>query len=285
MSRNAAPSVVQMEKLISIMEEKRWLATGHARTTHARDRTRAAWKEAALKLNCDGSGCIKSWQQWAKYWKDKKAAIKKKALLIRMAPIRPVGDEDEPIVLTKFEERVVALMSGGGSTSGNRGLQVNAFSPPVNGHCSVVGVVEMAEESEPNAFNIHPGPSWQRNIVDNQLNAEQQNQSRIPPISAMQSARDDPSSSLSEHRRRLLMGRRRLIRRSQLQRRALISDLAERLMALEERNLDIEKSQAEIRRIEAETLRLQAVNQQETIDIFRQISKSFQDLVEHIVKK
>lgn len=66
MSRSAVPSPMQVEKLLECIDEKRFLATGHARTAHARDRTRAAWEDVALKLNSDAGGCIKSWQQWAK---------------------------------------------------------------------------------------------------------------------------------------------------------------------------------------------------------------------------
>lgn len=66
MPRSAIPSRAQVEMLLESLEERRWLATGHARTSHARDRTQAAWQEVAVKLNSDGSGCIKSWKQWSK---------------------------------------------------------------------------------------------------------------------------------------------------------------------------------------------------------------------------
>lgn len=65
-SRNLNPSSTQLEKLVDLMESKRWLATGHARTANARNRSRAAWQEIADALNSGGSGCIKSWQQWCK---------------------------------------------------------------------------------------------------------------------------------------------------------------------------------------------------------------------------
>lgn len=66
MSRNAAPSINQLEKLVSFLESKPWLAMGHARTANARIRSRQAWSELTTALNSDGSGCTKTSEQWCK---------------------------------------------------------------------------------------------------------------------------------------------------------------------------------------------------------------------------
>lgn len=66
MPRSAVPSLAQQEQLLEYIEEKQWLVTGHARTANARQKMNSAWQEIAAKLNSDGSGCIKSPQQWAK---------------------------------------------------------------------------------------------------------------------------------------------------------------------------------------------------------------------------
>ncbi|KAJ8708121.1 hypothetical protein PYW08_010487 [Mythimna loreyi] len=113
MPRSTVPSRVQVDMLLECLEERPWLATGHARTSHARDRVRAAWREIAIQLNSDENGCIKSWQQWSKYWKDKKSAVKKKASQIRTGiQTTGVDGEEEGLVLSTVEERMVALMVG-----------------------------------------------------------------------------------------------------------------------------------------------------------------------------
>ncbi|XP_052739173.1 uncharacterized protein LOC112053448 isoform X2 [Bicyclus anynana] len=66
MSRSYVPTQEQIEILVDFIERRRWLATGHARTTHARQRTRTAWQDIAQKLNRVECGCRKTWQQWAK---------------------------------------------------------------------------------------------------------------------------------------------------------------------------------------------------------------------------
>lgn len=65
MSVSGMPSTEQVEKLVEVLEVNRWLAMGHARTSHAREKSTKAWKDIARNLNGRG-GCVKSWQQWSK---------------------------------------------------------------------------------------------------------------------------------------------------------------------------------------------------------------------------
>ncbi|XP_026319535.1 uncharacterized protein LOC113230016 isoform X2 [Hyposmocoma kahamanoa] len=94
-SRNLNPSSTQLEKLVDLMETKRWLATGHARTANARNRSRAAWQEIADALNSGGSGCIKSWQQWCK---------NESAMAVLGDIISPLPGPSQPVVTAEIEE-------------------------------------------------------------------------------------------------------------------------------------------------------------------------------------
>ncbi|KAL0879751.1 hypothetical protein ABMA27_003464 [Loxostege sticticalis] len=121
--------VAQQEILIECLEEKRWLATGYARTAQARERTNAAWQEICRKLSSSSSGCIKTWQQWF-YWKDKKFAVKKRsAKYVRgLARQRTGGGaKEEPVALSSIEERIVALVGGENYAIGDREHEINPF--------------------------------------------------------------------------------------------------------------------------------------------------------------
>ncbi|VVD01695.1 unnamed protein product [Leptidea sinapis] len=93
------------------MESKPWIATGHARTARARERSHQAWMEITNFLNnSNGNGCINTWQQWQKYWKDKKGAVKRKCSSIAIARRTTGGGMDETAVaeLTHLEQRIEA---------------------------------------------------------------------------------------------------------------------------------------------------------------------------------
>lgn len=133
MSRNAMPSLNQLEKLVSFLEEKPWLAMGHARTANARIRSRQAWSEITTALNSDGSGCTKTSEQWCKYWKDKKGAVKRKSSLIAAARRRTGGGIEDLPELNELELKIQSIMGGESFGSGDQILEINPFQEePIN---------------------------------------------------------------------------------------------------------------------------------------------------------
>ncbi|KAJ8710264.1 hypothetical protein PYW07_009630 [Mythimna separata] len=128
MSRNAAPSLEQLEKLVSFLENEPWLAMGHARTANARIRSRQAWSKITTALNSDGSGCTKTSEQWCKYWKDKKGAVKRKSSLIAAARRRTGGGIDEDLPqLSEIELKIQTIMGGESFGCGDQNLEINPF--------------------------------------------------------------------------------------------------------------------------------------------------------------
>ncbi|XP_035447388.2 uncharacterized protein LOC118274116 isoform X2 [Spodoptera frugiperda] len=127
MSRNAAPSLNQLEKLVNFLESNPWLAMGHARTANARNRSRQAWSEITTALNSEGGGCTKTWEQWCKYWKDKKGAVKRKTSLIAAARRRTGGGIEDVPELSEIELKIQTIMGGESFGSGDRNLAINPF--------------------------------------------------------------------------------------------------------------------------------------------------------------
>ncbi|KAF9420241.1 hypothetical protein HW555_003462 [Spodoptera exigua] len=158
MSRNAAPSLDQLEKLVSFLENKPWLAMGHARTANARIRSRQAWSEITTALNSDGSGCMKTSEQWCKYWKDKKGAVKRKSSLIAAARRRTGGGIEEDLPqLSEIELKIQTIMGGESFGCGDQNLEINPFEQePLN------RTVE-SEESPSILLNIVPPNVQQAN--------------------------------------------------------------------------------------------------------------------------
>ncbi|XP_045449953.1 uncharacterized protein LOC123668870 [Melitaea cinxia] len=110
------------------MEVRSDLATGHARTANARTRMQNGWTEIATVLNSVGNGCIKEWKQWAKYWKDKKAATKRKANIAQTAMQRTGGGVDVDVVeLSDLEKRILTISGGLSFATGDRNLAINPF--------------------------------------------------------------------------------------------------------------------------------------------------------------
>ncbi|XP_035451497.2 uncharacterized protein LOC118276966 [Spodoptera frugiperda] len=127
MSRNAAPSLNQLEKLVNFLESNPWLAMGHARTANARNRSRQAWSEITTALNSEGGGCTKTWEQWCKYWKDKKGAVKRKTSLIAASRRRTGGGIEDVPELSEIELKIQTIMGGESFGSGDQNLAINPF--------------------------------------------------------------------------------------------------------------------------------------------------------------
>ncbi|XP_037292197.1 uncharacterized protein LOC115455000 [Manduca sexta] len=299
MSRSAVPSHAQVEMLLESLEERRWLATGHARTSHARDRTRAAWQEVAVKLNSDGSGCIKNWQQWAKYWKDKKSAVRKKASQIRMARQRTGGGELEERFLSAIEQRIIAVIGGERFFIGDRELEIEHIFEPGPSSNLNLNVPNNISEA-PDAMDL----SIQEDVNEDLQTPESESilQSHVEILPAPEEATTTTTAALLQteftptlsdvqpgpssirpnadsppevahrsnapiasslpRRRRLVTARRRLIQRSPpSQRRSHMASLTERFIAIEERRLENE--------------RLLIENQQKMLDVLKNISESW----------
>ncbi|XP_052747824.1 proline-rich protein 12-like isoform X2 [Galleria mellonella] len=264
MSRSAVPSQEQLEMLVECMEEQRWLATGHARTANARDRTKVAWGDIAVKLNSDGRGCLKTWQQWSKE-----------------------SSEDHPN--RKELEEAISLNIPSASTS-----DVDSSISILQSITVEPGTIPIlatgTEESTPSIPDPQPGPSWRRDNLESipQYPAEQQmydNRPTPPPPSSPPPPPQPPpppttsrrSATLSP-RRRLTAPRRRLLRRSPpSQRQSQLRSLTERFVAIEERRVETERILAENQRALVHAL-------QQISDAWLRQSQSLSDLVQKIKK-
>lgn len=282
MARSAVPSIGQIETLLYDLERKRFLATGHARTSHARDRTRRAWQEIAFKLNRDTSGCFKNWQQWAKYWKDKKGAVKRKSSLVRMAMIRTgeTGEEQETY-LSPIEERIIAIMNGECFVAADREQSpdeaANALSEGNISDPEPLDTVLWSLQDPLKQENARLGTerilqddpdSSRRNIkMENQPNEDQM----IEDVSLPGPHSSSQNAAASSRRRRMLTARRRLLQSTP-------QSLTERFLAIEEKRLEIEQTMAE-------TQKTLADNQKKMFELFLEFSgtmarqtQSLQDL-------
>ncbi|XP_045771249.1 uncharacterized protein LOC123871454 isoform X2 [Maniola jurtina] len=210
MSRSYVPTHEQIEILVDFIERKRWLATGHARTTHARQRTRTAWQDVAQKLNKVDCGCRKTWQQWAKYWKDKKGAIKRKVALMRANNKTQTGDdgEEEVITLSSMEKRMVALLGG-----------------------KILVRRNNEEENDPFA-DTPPGGSDRTDCEQNTRNSEELRDEK--PSLRRNSMRHDPSDTSIPRQRRLMTP-------PSPHRQCQMVDFSERIIAIEERRVETER--------------------------------------------
>ncbi|XP_047529421.1 uncharacterized protein LOC125065694 isoform X4 [Vanessa atalanta] len=123
--RVSHPSAVQVEALVSFLEERPTLAKGLVRNPSAKARAIKEWEKITAILNSCRGGTVKSRKKWVKYWADKKSAVKKKCAA-RNAARRMSGGvlEDNP-ELSEIEERIVTLMWGGGDDH----LQLQVFDP------------------------------------------------------------------------------------------------------------------------------------------------------------
>ncbi|XP_069356896.1 uncharacterized protein [Maniola hyperantus] len=211
MSSSYVPTHEQIEILVDFIERRRWLATGHARTTQARHRTRTAWQDIAQKLNRVECGCRKTWQQWAKYWKDKKGAIKRKVIQMRNNNKTQTGDdgEEEVITLSTMEKRMVALLGAKILAKSNKG-----------------------EENDPFTDTPPDGASDRTDCEQNTLNSEELRDEK--PSLRRNSMRHDPSDTSIPRRRRLMTP-------PSPHRNCQMADFSERIIAIEERRVETER--------------------------------------------
>ncbi|XP_039751916.1 uncharacterized protein LOC120627866 [Pararge aegeria] len=248
MSRSYVPTQEQIEVLVDFIEKRRWLATGHARTTHARQRTRTAWQDIAQKLNRVECGCRKTWQQWAKYWKDKKGAIKRKVIQMRTNNKTQTGDDgtEEVITLSTTEKRMVALIGGKVYANCNKAEENDPFNN--------FNLGEDREETKPFdiAFLNDPTPGAS-DRTDYELIRNSEELMDEKPSIRKNSTRKEASDTPTPRRRRLMT--------PSPHRQCQMVDFTERIIAIEERR--------------AETERIIAQSQQELVGVLRQMSEAW----------
>ncbi|XP_023948623.2 uncharacterized protein LOC112053448 isoform X1 [Bicyclus anynana] len=246
MSRSYVPTQEQIEILVDFIERRRWLATGHARTTHARQRTRTAWQDIAQKLNRVECGCRKTWQQWAKYWKDKKGAIKRKVMQMRTNRTQ-TGDDgsEEVIALSTTEKRMVALIGGKVYAISNKGEDSDPFT-----NFNIDG--EVREETKP--FDItflnDPPAGSDRTDYDQHMPNSPELPDEKPSIRRNSRRKSDTPTP-----------RRHRLTTPSPHSQCQMVDLTERIIAIEERR--------------AETERIIAQSQQELVGVLRQMSEAW----------
>ncbi|XP_050553937.1 uncharacterized protein LOC118270486 [Spodoptera frugiperda] len=269
MSRNAAPSLNQVEKLVYYMECNPWLAMGHARTSNARNRSRQAWTKITTVLNSEGDGCTKTWQQWCKYWKDKKGAVKRKASLIAAGTQRPGSSIEDLPELSEVELKIQTIMGEGSvgrqrkTTNGQRETtdsQRETTDSQRETTETFMGDRSLAIDPFPDRLPEPTKPVVQQDDV-----SERGSQTPTPRVSR---------ETLRDRRRtiqlppRLSGTRRRLLRRSPpVQRRSEMASITERFIAIEERRVDAEL-------LIAQAIRQQAQSSQATAQAIGQIGQA-----------
>ncbi|CAB3242120.1 unnamed protein product [Arctia plantaginis] len=113
------PSYCQLEGLVDFLEQNPSIAKGLLRTFQAKLETKEKWASLATRLNALG-GAIKDGQGWAKYWAEKKWALKKQWRT-------GGGAADSLPVLSALDRRLVAVMGGLDFAASDQNLRVNPF--------------------------------------------------------------------------------------------------------------------------------------------------------------
>ncbi|XP_060810125.1 uncharacterized protein LOC132904224 [Amyelois transitella] len=120
------PTQNQMAALVEFLERNPGIARGLLRTQQAKQETRKKWQEFAESTNALG-GIIKDGQAWAKYWTEKKSALKKICQQRAQSMRRTGGGVDVVPELSLLELRLVAVMGGDSFATGTRGIAVDPF--------------------------------------------------------------------------------------------------------------------------------------------------------------
>nr|XP_026487003.1 uncharacterized protein LOC113394047 [Vanessa tameamea] len=206
--RVSHPSAVQVEALVSFLEERPTLAKGLVRNPSAKARAIKEWEKITAILNSCRGGTVKSRKKWVKYWADKKSAVKKKCAA-RNAARRMSGGvlEDNP-ELSEIEERIVALMWGGGDDH----LQLQVFDDNVNLGFDVTNIKinQSPQQSE---------PSLEHDAMQPEATTEERQG-------------DSTSATFSPTLRTF-----RAVRRLPPQRRSIFTSIADKFLKLEDQRL------------------------------------------------
>ncbi|XP_047538346.1 ATP-dependent RNA helicase Ddx1 isoform X2 [Vanessa atalanta] len=208
--RVSHPSSAQVEALVSFLEDRPSLAKGLMKNRNAKARAIKEWEKISAILNCSCGGTIKSRQKWMKYWSDKKNAVKKKCAARNAARLGTGEGVEEVPELSEIEERILALMRGGGLGGGDEHLQLKVFDDNVN---------DIDVESK---ITINRSP------LLNQPSSELTRQDY-----ATAASHSDNASAISTPKRRTF----RTVKRSPPSRRPQYSSIADKLLKLEDQRL------------------------------------------------
>ncbi|KAJ8728922.1 hypothetical protein PYW07_006618 [Mythimna separata] len=232
------PSYAQLEGLVEFLEQNPGIAKGLLRTAQGKLEMKRKWENLATTLNSLG-GANKNGQGWAKYWAEKKCALKKQCAEVSASMRRTGGGTADNLpMLSALDSRLVAVMGGQEFATGDARWTVNPFPqstrptelPVVIEHVEIVQE-EMAMDS--------------RNIQQSPIPGTSQNDA-IPATSTIPAPHTPLQSAVPPRPRR---------RRSSI-RRSLDTDLEQ-------------MTRIEARRVEAELITAQA---------FAQLSEQFSNM-------
>ncbi|KAL4702260.1 hypothetical protein ACJJTC_002855 [Scirpophaga incertulas] len=126
------PTSQQLEALVEFLELNSGIAKGLLRTAHAKHDTKRKWDDISINLNALG-GAQKTGKGWAKYWADKKCALKKTCAQHAQSMRRTGGGvADDLPTLSPLDQRLIAIMGGVHFASGDSYLAVSPFPSTVS---------------------------------------------------------------------------------------------------------------------------------------------------------
>ncbi|CAG5026364.1 unnamed protein product [Parnassius apollo] len=121
------PTLAQIETLVEFLEQNVGIAKGLLRTNQAKMEIKRQWASVAITLNSLG-GANKDGQGWAKYWAEKKCALKKLCAQHSNSMRRTGGGSaDDLSMLSDLDKRLVAVMGGQEFAVGDSQLAVDPF--------------------------------------------------------------------------------------------------------------------------------------------------------------
>ncbi|CAK1597588.1 unnamed protein product [Parnassius mnemosyne] len=121
------PTLAQIEALVEFLEQNVGIAKGLLRTNQAKMEVKRQWASVATTLNSLG-GANKDGQGWAKYWAEKKCALKKLCAQHSKSMRRTGGGSPDDLpMLSALDKRLVAVMGGQEFAFGDCQLAVDPF--------------------------------------------------------------------------------------------------------------------------------------------------------------
>ncbi|CAH1636338.1 unnamed protein product [Spodoptera littoralis] len=144
------PSYAQLEGLVEFLEQNPGVAKGLVRTTQGQIETKRKWENLATSLNSLG-GANKNGRAWAKYWAEKKCALRKHCAGLSASMRRTGGGASDNLpALSALDTRLVAVMGGREFATGDTSLAVNPFpqSTSHSSHTELPIMIEIVETGE-----------------------------------------------------------------------------------------------------------------------------------------
>ncbi|KAF9406109.1 hypothetical protein HW555_013415 [Spodoptera exigua] len=220
------PSYAQLEGLVEFLEQNPGIAKGLLRTTQAKLETKRKWATLATSLNSLG-GANKDGQGWAKYWAEKKCALKKQcAQLSSSMRLTGGGTASNLPTLFALDQRLVAVM--GGHEFGNRDSRL-AVDPFPELAIPTSPIIEMPVIETPVTEDTSPVPGTSHDDTPQ-------------PICLIPPAKPTPTPVHSHHTTTVTIPQPR--RRRSLIPRAQNADM-EQFARIEERRVEAEMKTAE----------------------------------------